>query len=89
MSNFTRRAVATDHRYIIWDPRDGEPQTGDDGEIISAGVMGVLEPKSVYITVYPNYRDDRLPNTLEVGAFSVAEFSLSGTRGVYRIYRVR
>jgi hypothetical protein len=81
-------------RYIIWDPRDGEPRTDGDGEITSDGVIGRIGRDNVYLRGYAKYADgteygpDGAP-VLEPGQFAVAEFGLSGSKGTYRVYRVR
>lgn len=75
-------------RFIIWDPADGNPRRGEDGSFISSGVMGLVDERSIYLTTYARYRDDKRPTDLEVGQHVTADFSLSGSRGTYDIYRV-
>ncbi len=74
--------------FIIWDPRDGEPQR-DNGVITSDGIIGRVTEENVYIKAYASISEgEKRPEDLEVGAHTYAEFSLSGSKGLYRIYRV-
>ncbi len=80
-------------RFIIWDHRrDGEPRTDDQGNITSDGLIGRIDDGNVYIRGYAVYAEGTVLENgvpvLNVGGFVVATFSLSGTKGTYRIYRV-
>jgi hypothetical protein len=75
-------------KFIIWDARDGEPQRNEQGEFLSAGLIGVVGPDNAYISIYANYDDDTSAKELKVGQFAVARFNLSGSSGIYRVYRV-
>jgi hypothetical protein len=81
-------------RYILWNPRDGEPLTDEGGNVSSDGIIGRVGRDNVYVKTYAAYaegteRDADGSPVLEVGGFAVADFSLSGSRGTYRVYRVR
>jgi hypothetical protein len=78
-------------KYIIWDQKAGEPARNDKGEFLSSGLIGVVGQDNVYIKTYADYSVDDNPRPiteLEVGQFVVAKFSLSGSSGIYRVYRV-
>ena len=85
-------------KYILWDPRDGDPRRAEDGEFISDGLIGRIGPDNVYLTTYADwpsvvlgggtkawldYRD------LEVGQrIRNVVYRLSGQKGVYDVWRV-
>ncbi len=80
-------------QYIIWDPTDGEPRRGEDGSFESSGLVGRVGGANAFVKVYAKYDEGtrRTPDgvpVLEVGQFARAEFSLSGSRGYYKVYRV-
>ena len=82
-------------KFILWDPRDGyRPTCDEEGNIISAGILGVIERENCYLTIYPEY-DGGLPlgqmlDDLLVGeSIKSVKYSLSGSKGVYDIYRVK
>lgn len=80
----------TEPKYIVWDPKDGEPLRGDDGSFASGGLIGEVGRDNVYVNTYAAYDEmERDLAGLEVGQFSVATFSLGGSKGRYRVYRVR
>lgn len=78
-------------KFIIWDRKDNDrPREDEDGNIISAGIIGVVSGDNVYITTYGVIPQDSKPvSELEVGERSEnVRFSLSGSSGLYDIYRV-
>lgn len=77
----------TEKMFIIWDQKDGEPRRGDDGEFLTDGIIGRVGADNVYVRGYAAYREGD-HESLEVGQFAVADFSLSGSKGTYRVYRV-
>jgi len=78
-------------RFILWDPKDGEPRRNDDGDIDSDGLTGLIGEDNVYLTTYASYREGLRNNHkgLKVGEYAIATFSLSGTKGTYQIWRVQ
>lgn len=80
-------------KFIIWDPKDNyRPSMDEQGnEIVSDGVIGRVGPNNVYLTTYARYpKDAKALRELEVGeCIKGVVFSLSGSRGVYDIYRVQ
>jgi hypothetical protein len=80
-------------KFILWDPKDGEPRTDEAGVITSDGIIGRVGRDNVYVRTYPVYddveRDIEGNVSLEVGGFAVATFNLSGSKGRYRVYRVQ
>lgn len=76
-------------RFILWDPRDGEPRRNDDGTYATGGILGRIGPENPYLTAYAAVLPgEPLPQDLEIGQFTVARYSLSGSSGVYQIHRV-
>lgn len=76
--------------YILWDPRDGSLALQDDGTIISDGLIGRIGPDNIYLTAYAKYPTGKSYRDLDVGeGIAGVVFSLSGSRGVYTVYRVR
>ena len=92
--------MTTTRRYIIWDPRDGNgfPRRDEDGNITSAGLIGVLTEDNCYLTTYATGKRreglvEYTPVSLDVLEENdhrpvIADFSLSGSKGTYEIYRV-
>lgn len=80
----------TEAKFILWDPRDNfRPREDDDGNVVSDGVLGRMTQDNVYLTAYAEYPDNRRPADLEVGeSIKGVTYSLSGSRGVYDVYRV-
>lgn len=87
----------SEKRFIIWDKRDamgvgstGHPRRDDDGNIISDGIVGRVGFANAYMTIYPELPEGaKPPNALEVGeCIEGVKYSVSGSRGVYDIYRV-
>ena len=79
----------SEKRFILWDPKDGEPRK-QDGEFISDGVLGRVGLDNAYIRIYPEFPEGtNRPENLEVGE-SILEvtYRLSGSKGTYDIYRV-
>jgi hypothetical protein len=66
------------------------PRVDDEGKITSDGVMGRITADSVYLTAYAKWpKGAKRLNDLEVGeCIQGVEYRLSGTRGVYDVYRV-
>jgi len=82
-------------KFIIWDPNDGvngwgPPRTDDGGNIISDGLIGRVTEGNCYLTAYPKWPKGAKPVTeLAVGAcIKGVEYRLSGSSGVYDVYRV-
>jgi hypothetical protein len=78
-------------KFIIWDRKDNyRPRTDEDGNITSAGVIGVVEEGNAYISIYGEMPDGSKPvSELKIGERSEnVKFSLSGSSGLYDIYRV-
>jgi hypothetical protein len=89
---------APEKRFILWDRKDGEFPRRSDVEvdehmanlIISEGVLGWITEDNVYLTTYANYPGVERPRDLAVGCrISNVQYSLSGSKGVYDLYRVR
>jgi hypothetical protein len=80
-----------ERRFILWDPKDGYmPPRGDDGEFLSDGTLGRIGPDNVYLTAYAGYPGQLLPKDLVFGGRIVGvEYRLSGSKGVYDVYRVK
>ena len=80
------------HRYIIWDPKEGEPWRGQDGEFLTSGCLGAMTADSVYLRVYAMWPEgwswDDLVKLEVGGRISGVTYNLSGSRGTYDIYRV-
>lgn len=82
-----------DKLFILWDRRNGPrpPRDQDTGEILSGGCIGRIGLHNVYLRTYgvrPNGAKDY--DCLDVGEFiRDVKFNLSGTSGVYDIYRVQ
>lgn len=74
-------------KYILWDPKDGEPRRDEDGAFLTDGLIGRIGPDNVYLTAYAKVLRTPIAE-LHVGGVTEAEFSLSGSKGTYRIYRV-
>lgn len=77
-----------DKRFILWNMTDGEPGKNEAGEIVSSGLMGLLDESNVYLTAYAQYHDKRHTD-LAVNESASATFRLSGQRGDYLVIRVR
>ena len=78
--------------FIIWDAaNDGHaPRTDDDGIIVSDGVVGRIGEDNAYLTTYGEYPGEKRGRDLEVGgSIKGVRYSLSGSSGVYDIYRVK
>ena len=80
-----------EERFILWDKKDSHaPRTADDGNITSDGVLGRVDEWNVYLTTYARYPGEKRHHQLEVGErIENVTFSLSGSTGIYDIYRVR
>lgn len=77
--------------FILWDHKDGGyPTRGEDGEIITDGILGRIGIDNVYLTTYGARPKGTVPyEKLEVGQrVSNVRFSLSGETGYYDVYRV-
>lgn len=77
-------------KYILHSTKDNyQPREDDDGNIISDGAVGRITANNVYLTGYASYPDDRRPTDLAVGeCIHSVVYSLSGSTGIYSIYRV-
>jgi len=77
-------------KFIIWDTKDNfQPRRDDDGVIVSDGVLGRIEEDNVYLAIYAEYPTSVRPNDLPVGkCIKDVQFSLSGSKGKYDVYRV-
>jgi len=53
------------------------------------GLIGRVGENNCYIATYPKVLEDKSVSSLNVGEHVMAEYSLSGTNGVYAIYRVK
>lgn len=69
-------------RFIIWDEKDGSPT------LESSGLIGRVTEDNAYIRAYPNWITDRRASDLAIGEGALAEFRLSGGRGIYLVFRV-
>lgn len=76
-------------KFIIWDSRDGNPRT-QDGGWVSGGLIGPVTTDNVYLCVYGVRPEGSKPyEKLEVGeCVAGVTFRLSGSKGVYDVYRV-
>jgi len=81
---------STEKKFIIWDPRDGNPVNNDNGKIESSGLIGRVGSDNVSLSTYAEYPGDKRPRDLDLyeGIKGVG-FSLSGSHGTYDIYRVK
>lgn len=82
----------SEKKFIIWDPKDNyRPRCDEDGNIVSDGVIGRVTATNVYMTTYAEYpNNSRALADLQVGeAVYGVKFSLSGSSGIYDIYRVQ
>jgi len=80
-----------ERKYILWDPRDGDPRRTEDGAFISDGIIGRITLDNVYLGVYAQWPDDAPSvQSLEVGQrIENVRYSLSGSSGSYDVYRVQ
>ena len=63
-----------------------------EGQLRHEGLLGLIDEDNCYLTTYPKWPDweDRRPRDLEVGeCIKGAVYSLSGSSGIYDVYRVR
>lgn len=80
-------ADTNEPRFIIWDPKEGEPRRSADGGYVSAGCMGVMTLGNIYLTAYGSF-SGRKPADLAVHERCPVTYSLSGTRGEYQVIRI-
>jgi len=80
-----------ERKYILWDPRDGDPRRADNGAFISDGIIGRVTLDNVYIGVYAQWPDGAPSvQSLEVGqCIKGVRYGLSGSSGSYDVYRVQ
>lgn len=76
----------SDKRFILWDPKDGEVRRDGD-TIVSDGILGRMSQHNPYLTAYAKWHG-KLPEDLNVGESCLGTWSLSGSRGTYRCYRI-
>jgi len=69
--------VPTEKIFILWDNKDGSPKLDD------SGLIGRVGENNCYIALYPKVLGDKFVSSLDVGEHVMAEYSLSGTNGVY------
>lgn len=76
-------------RFILWSTRDGAPRCDDDGVIVSDGIVGRIGADNVYLRGYAAYPGGVRPLDLAVGeCIRGVQYSLSGSTGIYDVYRV-
>lgn len=80
-------------RFILWDPSDGpiRRDADDPDSIISDGILGRVGIDNVYLTIYAGYPvdNDTRPRDLAIGeCIKGVGYTLSGSSGIYDIYRV-
>jgi hypothetical protein len=84
-------------RFIIWDPRDGNgfPRRDHDGNITSDGLVGRIGRSNAFLSAYAGNlrtvcgRSTTLDELSENDTMPLeADFTLSGERGSYEIFRV-
>lgn len=80
----------SDRRFIVWDPKDGEPRRTEDGGYLSSGCMGVIPGSSEnpYLSSYGIWTDGRSPKDLGVHERCKVTYSLSGSKGDYVLIRI-
>jgi hypothetical protein len=100
MQDRSGKEVTNCARYIVWDPRDndgrGPRRCPETLVITSDGVIGRVGPDNVYLTTYADYQPVGLTGEVRRHTFlaendhvpAEAWFRLSGSRGLYEIYRV-
>lgn len=76
-------------KFIIWKQKDGTPRTSGGGWV-SGGLIGLVTAENVYLRVYGVRPEGSKPyEKLSVGeCVAGVEFSLSGSKGTYDVYRV-
>lgn len=74
----------------------GLPRQDEEGLFISDGILGKISRNNVYLTAYPNLDNAVWPegcnslDDLQIGQrVENVEYSLSGSSGVYDIYRIQ
>jgi len=79
----------SDRRFIVWDPKEGEPMRSEDGGYLSSGCMGVIpgSKDNPYLSYYGVW-DGRSPEDLGVHERCRVTYSLSGSRGDYVVIRI-
>lgn len=76
-------------KFILWHKDYGKLPRSENGSINSDGAIGRIDEGNVYLRSYAKYPDDRLPKDLGFGeCIENVEFSLSGEKAYYDIYRV-
>lgn len=79
-------------RFIIWDPREGDPPRTSDGDFNTSGLIGWLEINNVYLRTYAVWPDGFSADSLK--ALGVGQcvrgvmWRLGDTKGTYDVYRV-
>lgn len=76
-------------QFIVWDSKDGNPRTSGGGWV-SSGLIGSVSLDNAYLSTYGSRPEGSKPyEKLAVGeCVAGVEFSLSGSRGIYDVYRV-
>jgi len=75
-------------KFILWDNKDGDPRT-PEGAWVSGGLLGEITAENVYLRVHAQRPAGAQPfEALTVGAcVRNVEFTLSGSKGTYDVYR--
>jgi hypothetical protein len=81
-------------KFILWDANDGNPPRDEEGGFLTPGLIGVIDEGNVYLRSYAHYLPSGnkgivFPAALEVGQFTYSEFNLSGSKGIYQVWRVQ
>jgi hypothetical protein len=80
-----------DPKFIIV-PTGSKLMRDEEGNIISDGVIGRITEYNCYLTAYPKWPEENeylRPRDLKIGeCIKKVEYSLSGSCGLYDVYRV-
>lgn len=80
----------SDRRFIIWDPKYGEPMRSEDGGYLSSGCMGVIpgSTENPYLSSYGTWTEGRKPEDLGIHERCRVTYNLSGSKGDYLVIRI-